>query len=81
MKEDTIGIVGLTAPNDELTALHLHVEIPIGEPGHRKGDTEPIRPDLFDIVWRVAIGRSLGDALQRRFETIEAEQQWAIEQR
>src|SRR5215831_11647577 len=80
------GLVVLLAPaNDKLAFLQRHVELIARETGNRQRDAQALRlavlpGDPFDVVGRVAV-RSLGNAVERTLDFIEAKKKRAGQRR
>src|SRR6516225_3013176 len=74
-------IVRLLAAHDELVVLNRNAEITHGEAGYREGDLQGILAELFDIVRRISIARSLADPIESPFEMIEPQEQGRVEHR
>src|SRR5215467_10140430 len=80
------GLVVLLAPaNDKLAFLQRHVELIARETGNRQRDAQALRlavlpGDPFDVVGRVAV-RSLGNAVERTLDFIEAKKERAGQRR
>src|SRR5262249_62092435 len=80
------GLVVLLPPaDDELAFLDGHLELLPGEAGHREGDPEPFGIAAFarqplDVVRRIAVG-SLGNAIERSLDLVEAKQKRAGKRR
>src|SRR5271170_6071470 len=81
MEIDPVLVLFLLAADDELVVLDLDREIVHGETGDRERDAQRILADLLDIIGGIAVGRGLGDAVERTLEMVEAQQQRRIEQR
>src|SRR5690242_454973 len=81
MQIDALCVVSLLAANHQLIILDRDCQV-----GHRKAsdgecDAQRVLASLLDIVWRIAVGGSLVDAIERPLEMLEAEQQRRVEQR
>jgi len=56
-----------------------YAELVGGKPGYRQGDPQPLVPEVFDIVRRVALGGGLGRALNEGPRMFEAQEERAVE--
>lgn len=73
-------IVGLSAANGELIVLKRHFDLVSRETGHRERDAQAldaraILADPLDIIGRVAVRASLGEALDEALHLIEPQEQ------
>ena len=67
-------VFNLPAAHDELAVFQLDRKFVHREPRDRERDAKPVFRGLFDIVWRIAVGLSLLNAVKRTFEMIEPQQ-------